>query len=70
MIPPRTDVAWLMVAEGGEDTGLRSVGNAFHDRLGWKHQECLHRAQLTLAGAGALSSLLVALWGGMLMFEV
>lgn len=63
VIPPRTDVAWLMVAEGGEDTGLRS-GNAFHDRhTGWlKHQECLHRAQLTLAGAGALSSLLVALW--------
>ena len=36
VIPPRTDVAWLMVAEGGE--------------------ECLHRAQLTLAGAGALRS--------------
>lgn len=35
VIPPRTDVAWLMVAEGGEDTGLQSVGNAFHDRLGW-----------------------------------
>jgi len=37
---------------------------------GWNHQECLHRAQLTLAGAGALSSLLVALWGGIVMFEV
>ena len=41
-MPPRTDVAWLMVAEGGEDTGETAGlgGNAFPGRkLGYR--ECL-----------------------------